>query len=132
MHNQTRTRRAASGCPFFKRFVVFAVKMSTHALEAKSNENVVEEVCSPTEEFDADPAYTSNDLCAAAGRITRLERDIVELRGDSALDRAYLRGLASFVCGEQDNAIESLRSQMRALQGALQDAVAYQQRVSGL
>ncbi len=104
-------------------------------MEARSNEDVVEEVCSTNEEFEADRAYTSKDLCVA-GRIARLERDVAELQGDGALDRAYLRGLASFVYGEQDNAIESLRSQMRALQGALQgalqDAVAHQQRVSGL
>ena len=99
--------------------------MSGNALvEAGSNEDVVEEVCSTTEAFEADRAYTSNDLCVAA----RLERDVEELQGDGALDRAYLRGLASFVYGEQDNAIESLRSQMRALQ----EAVAHQQRVSGL
>ena len=96
-------------------------------MEAGSNEDVVEEVCSTTEEFEADRAYTSNDLCVA-GSIARLERDVAELQGDGALDRAYLRGLASFVYGEQDNAIESLRSQMRALQ----EAVAHQQRVSGL
>ena len=63
-----------------------------------------------------------------AGSIARLERDVAELQGDGALDRAYLRGLASFVYGEQDNAIDSLWSQMRALQ----EAVAHQQRVSGL
>ena len=79
---------------------------------------VVEDVCSPTEEFEADPAYTSNDLCVA-GRIARLERDVVELRGDSALDRAYMRGLASVVYGERENAVESLRSQIRALQEAI-------------
>ena len=96
--SNTRTPRSCFRASFLqKRFVAFAVKMSGNALvEAGSNEDVVEEVCSTTEEFEADRAYTSNDLCVT-GRNVRLERDVAELQGDGALDRAYLRGLASLV-----------------------------------
>ena len=76
-------------------------------------------VCSPAEEFEADAAYTSNSLCA---RIARLEREVVELRGDSALDRAYQRALASWVYEEQQKTIDALRAQVEDLQRQVVEA----------